>query len=257
MKPLIGIPAERFSSGYGSEPDQLVQGTLATYVDAVLGAGGLPVIIPLSVAAADLHALYTRLDGVLLTGGGDVDPDSFDEAPHPKLGAVDVDRDRLELALARLTVKGDKPVLGVCRGAQVMNVALGGTLFQDLPSQYGGPLVRHAHPVKDFPRQHLAHPVQVTEASLLARVLGAPTARVNSRHHQAIKDVAPGLTVVARAPDGVVEAVERAGHPFALGVQWHPENLQDSPEMKALFVKFVEASAAGRMTKGHGGQAKD
>lgn len=243
MQPLIGITAEHFSSGYGAEPDQLAHGTLVTYLDAVLGAGGLPVIIPLNVAGADLRALYARLDGVLLTGGGDLDPALFGEVPHPHLGSVDADRDQLELALARFTAEEVKPLLGVCRGAQVLNVAWGGTLYQDLPSQYGAGLLRHAHPVKDFPREHLAHPVQVAEDSLLARVLGAPIVHVNSRHHQAIREVAPALTVVARAPDGVIEGVERPGHPFALGVQWHPENLQTLPEMKALFVRFVEACA--------------
>jgi putative glutamine amidotransferase len=248
MQPLIGISGEHFSSGYGPEPDRLVHGALVTYLEAVLGAGGLPVIIPLNVAGPALRALYARLDGVLLTGGGDVDPAVFGEAPHPELGTVDADRDQLELALARFTAEDDKPLLGVCRGAQVLNVALGGTLYQDLPSQYGEEVLRHAHPVKEFPRQHLAHPVQVEEESLLARVLGVPIARVNSRHHQAIKDVAPALTVVARAPDGVIEGVERPGRPFTLGVQWHPENLQELPEMKALFVKFVEACREGRQT---------
>lgn len=248
MQPLIGITGERFSSGYGPEPDQLAHGALVTYLDAVLTAGGLPVIVPLNVAGADLRALYAHLDGILLTGGGDVDPAVFGESPHPRLGTVDADRDQSELALARLTAEDGKPLLGVCRGAQVLNVALGGTLYQDLPSQYGEGLLRHAHPVQEFPRHHLAHPVQVAEASLLAQVLGRPSARVNSRHHQAIRDVAPGLAVVARAPDGVIEAVERPGHPFALAVQWHPENLQDQPEMKALFVRFVDACRERRQT---------
>lgn len=241
MPPLIGITAETFSSGYGPEPDRLGQGTLTTYLHAVRGAGGLPVIIPLTVAGADLRALAARLDGILLTGGGDLDPALFGEAPHPQLGRVDADRDTLEIELTRLALAAGQPLLGVCRGAQVLNVALGGTLYQDLPSEYGPGLLRHAHPVKDFPREHQAHPVQVEEESLLARVLGVPVARVNSRHHQAIKTVAPGLVVTARAPDGVIEGVERPDHPFALAVQWHPENLQAQPEMKALFVKFVEA----------------
>lgn len=251
MKPLIGLAAETFSSGYGPEPDRLVHGTLTTYLDAVLGAGGLPVIIPLAAAGPDLPALMARLDGVLLTGGGDVDPAHFGAAPHPHLGEVDRQRDQLELALARRITVDDQPVLGVCRGAQVLNVALGGTLYQDLPSEYPGALLRHAHPVRDFPREYLAHPVRVEEETLLARVLGRPVVHVNSRHHQAVKDLAPGLAVAARAPDGVIEGVEKPGHPFALGVQWHPENLQAQPEMRALFVKFVEAcrtrgSAAGR-----------
>lgn len=244
-KPLIGLTAERFSSGYFEQPDHDVHGVLRTYVEAVLGAGGLPVIIPLSMPEADLRALYERLDGVLLPGGADVDPAHFAASPHEKLGAVDAERDRVELALARHALSDGKPLLGVCRGAQVMNVALGGTLYQDLPSEYPAPLLRHAHPVAEFPRDHLAHPVQVEEESLLARVLGTPIAQVNSRHHQAIQSVAPGLTVVARAPDGVIEGVEKPTHPFALGVQWHPENLQAQPEMKQLLVRFIEAARKG------------
>lgn len=248
MQPLIGITAESFSSGYGPEPDRLAQGVLSTYLDAVLGAGGLPVIIPLAVTGADLRALVARLDGVLLTGGGDVDPAHFNSSRHPQLGEVDAARDALELALARFTTEEAQPVLGVCRGAQVMNVALGGTLYQDLPSEYPGELLRHAHPVREFPRQHLAHPVRVEEETRLARVLGRPIVHVNSRHHQAIRDLAPSLVIAARAPDGVIEGVELPDHPFAVGVQWHPENLQELPEMKALFVEFVRACQARRRT---------
>jgi putative glutamine amidotransferase len=241
-KPLIGLTTEHLSSGAFDQPDQNAQGMLKTYLEAVTGAGGLPVLIPLSLDGADLQAVYERLDGVLLPGGGDIDPAYFHEAHHPKLGEVDLERDRVEVELVRRAVQDGKPLLGVCRGVQVMNVALGGTLYQDLPSQYPGPLLRHAHPVRDFPRHHQAHPVQVEEDSQLARVLGTPIAQVNSRHHQAIKEVAPGAVVVARAPDGVIEGLEVPDHPFALGVQWHPENLQSQPEMKALFVRFVEAS---------------
>lgn len=245
MKPLIGLTAERFSSGYFATPDRDVHGVLATYIDAVLGAGGLPVIVPLNVLDDDLRALYARLDGVLIPGGGDLDPAHFDEIAHPALGEVDPARDQTELAVVRHALSDGKPLLGICRGAQVMNVALGGTLYQDLPTEYPG-VLRHVHPVGDFPRQHLAHPVQVEEESLLARSLGQPIVQVNSRHHQAIKRLAPGFEAVARAPDGVIEGIERPDHPFALGVQWHPENLQALPEMKQLLVRFVEA--AGRKT---------
>ncbi len=244
--PVIGLTAEHFSSGYFPEPDRGVQGVLGTYIDALLGAGGLPVLIPVSVTDADLRGLLERLDGLLIPGGGDVDPAYYGQTPHPELGEVDPDRDRVELAAARLALASGQPLLGVCRGAQVMNIAQGGTLVQDLPSQFPQAL-RHAHPVKDFSREHLAHPVQIEEESLLARSLGKPIVQVNSRHHQAIQRVAPGLVVVARAPDGVIEGIEQPGHPFALGVQWHPENLQALPEMKALFVKFVEACARNKV----------
>lgn len=242
MKPLIGLTTEHFSSGYFAQPDQDVQGVLRTYLEAVIGAGGVPVLIPLAITGDDLQTVYERLDGVLLPGGCDIDPAYFNEAPHPNLGEVDLERDRVELAFARFAVEGGKPVLGVCRGAQVINVAFGGTLYQDLPSEYEGTLLRHAHPVKDFDRSHLAHPVRVEEESRLAHALGSPIVQVNSRHHQSIKDVAQGFETVARAPDGVIEGIELPQHPFALGVQWHPENLQARPEMKRLLEAFVAAS---------------
>ncbi|MBL8094479.1 MAG: gamma-glutamyl-gamma-aminobutyrate hydrolase family protein [Anaerolineales bacterium] len=246
LKPLIGLTAERWSSGYLPLPDQDVQGVLRTYVEALRGAGALPVIIPLGLTEEDRQALAARLDGLLLPGGGDVDPAAYGEAPHPKLSDdVDPLRDALEIGLARDAVASGLPLLAVCRGIQVLNVALGGTLIQDIPSQVPG-AVRHSFFLRDAPREHLAHAVQVAEGSRLADVLGTPIVRVNSRHHQAVRDVASGLEVVAHAPDGVIEGVELPGHPFLLGVQWHPENLQALPEMKRLFVGFVEAAANGK-----------
>ena len=244
MKPLIGLTTEHFSSGYFEQPDHNVQGVLHTYLEAVLGAGGVPVLIPLALTGDDLRAAHERLDGVLLPGGGDVDPAFFNESRHPQLGEVNVERDRAELALARHALENGKPLLGVCRGAQVMNVALGGTLYQDLSSQYDGVLLRHSYPVREFDRAHLAHPVRVEEESRLAQALGSPIVQVNSRHHQAVKAVAPRFQIVARAPDGVIEGIELPEHRFALGVQWHPENLQAMPEMKRLFEEFVRAASS-------------
>ncbi len=251
-KPLIGLTAERWSSGYLSRPDQDVHGMLRTYVEALLGAGALPVIVPLGLSESDRRELAGRLDGLLLPGGGDVDPAEYGEAPHPKL-ADDLDplRDSIEIGLARDAVATGLPLLAVCRGIQVLNVALGGTLIQDIPSQVPGAM-RHSFRLREAPREHLAHEVQVAEGSRLAEVLGAPIVRVNSRHHQAVRAVAPGLEIVARAPDGVIEGVELPGHPFLLGVQWHPENLQALPEMKRLFVGFVEAAANGKREEREG-----
>lgn len=241
-KPLIGIPAERWSSSL-TYPNSNLQGVLTTYIDAVSGAGGLPVLIPLSLADDDIRAIYARVQAVLLPGGGDLDPALYGAAPHPLTAQIDPDRDRVEIQLTRRAVADLKPLFGICRGAQVLNVALGGTLYQDLPSERPGD-IRHAFPFPEFPREHVAHPVRVEEESRLARLLGKPIVSVNSRHHQAVKDVAPGLTVAARAPDGVIEALELPRHPFGLAVQWHPENLQRQPEMKALFEKFIKAARA-------------
>lgn len=240
-KPLIGLTAEHWSSGYQPMPDQNVQGVLRTYIEALLGAGALPVIIPLGLPDEDRKALVARLGGVVLPGGGDIDPTEYGQTPHATVFDIDGARDSLELSLARDAVATGLPLLAVCRGIQVLNVALGGTLVQDIPTQVPD-AVRHSFPLREAPREHLAHAVQITEGSRLADVLGTPITHVNSRHHQAIDVVAPGLQVVAHAPDGVIEGVELPAHPFLLGVQWHPENLQAIPEMKRLFVRFVEAA---------------
>ena len=239
MKPLIGITCDYYSSS-SAQPDQSVQGVYHTYVDAVLRAGGLPVLIPLAVTGADLEELYGRVQGVLAPGGGDVEPVRFGERAHPRTHTIVPDRDALELDLLRRAAADGKPLFGICRGVQVLNVALGGTLWQDLPSQVPNALAHYAP--ADAPRDHPLHRVKIEEESHLARLTGQPILAVNSRHHQALKDVAPGLVATAFAPDGVIEAVELPGHPFALGVQWHPENFPDRPEMRALFEGFVRAA---------------
>ncbi|MGH2521743.1 MAG: gamma-glutamyl-gamma-aminobutyrate hydrolase family protein, partial [Anaerolineales bacterium] len=205
-------------------------------------AGGIPLMIPLTLDEGDLLEVYQRLDGLLVPGGGDIDPLRYGAERHTKTDDVDPNRDRIEISLTQQALHGGKPFFGICRGAQVFNVALGGTLYQDIPSDFAEPL-GHLYIPPEFPRDHLAHEVQVAEESLLARCLGSPIVRVNSRHHQAVKDLAPGLEVVARASDGIVEAIELPGHPFALGVQWHPENITAQPEMLHLFVQFIQAAA--------------
>jgi putative glutamine amidotransferase len=248
--PLIGIVGERWSSSV-TYPNRRVVGQLGSYVEAVLGAGGLPVIVP-PLPETRLAALYGRLDGVLLPGGADLDPALYQATPHPATNGIDPDRDAAELFLARRALADHKPLLGICRGAQALTVAAGGSLYQDLPTEFPNALA-HSFSPPEHPVDHLAHPVRVEEDSLLARCLGEPVAQVNSRHHQAARQVPPGLQVVAWAPDGVIEAVEALGHPFGLGVQWHPENLQARPEMKALFVRFVQAAANGDQGSGAGG----
>jgi putative glutamine amidotransferase len=239
-KPLIGLVAEYWASP-GKHARSRVQGQLVTYIEALQAAGGLPVLIPETLPDEDAQQLYALLDGLVLPGGGDLDPNVYGETQHPATDSIDPERDRVELYLTRQALAGQKPFLGICRGVQVMNVALGGTLYQDLPSEYPG-AVQHYFRAPEFQR---GHSVQVEEESLLARCLGAPLVVVNSRHHQSARVVAPGLQVVARAPDGVIEALELPGHPFALGVQWHPENLTATASMRGLFEGFV-AAARGR-----------
>lgn len=228
------------------------------YARAVAAAGGLPVLLPpvgtgrrppggqapqgLEAQAA---AILRRLDGLVLTGGGDVDPAWYGEEPLPALGPVDPARDGLEMALARLAWQQDMPVLGICRGLQVMVVALGGSLYQDLPSQLPG-AQRHQW---DTARNVAVHPVQVKPGSRLAELLGRAAVDVNSFHHQAAKAVPAALQVTALSPDGVVEGLEAPERRFWLAVQWHPENLwEDDPQFFALFRALVFAAGGGRLS---------
>jgi putative glutamine amidotransferase len=188
-----------------------------------------------------------QLDGLVLTGGGDVDPALFGEAPHATYHAAEPGRDAHEIAVIKAAVAADLPVLAICRGVQVLNVAMGGTLVQDIPSAVPG-AVNHQLPM---PRNAMAHEVWLSRDSLVWRVLaetldGEDTCRVNSRHHQSVKDVADGFVVSATAPDGVVEAIERPGAAFCLGVQWHPENFWRTGEFRAVFDAFVKAAARAR-----------
>jgi len=189
-----------------------------------------------------LRALYERLDGLLLSGGGDVEPNRYGEEPIRELGPVDPPRDALELPLARWAVADGKPVLGICRGVQVLNVALGGTLYQDIPAQLQSELVHDS----SFTRQdwtYMAHELRLAPDSQLAQIFGQTTFPINSLHHQSLRAVAPGLHAVGWAPDGVVEAVEGNNGHFLVGVQCHPEALQSvaDPRWRALFRRFVES----------------
>lgn len=204
---------------------------LADYEESVRRAGGEPRVLRFD-APLSLH----DLDGVLLTGGGDIDPGLYAEPPHPTTKEVDAQRDRFEIDLARLAMKEGIPLLGICRGLQVMNVAAGGTLIQDIPSQVADHVEHHVNE----PLDAVAHPVQIARGSVLARVMGDRLAggdrlQVNSRHHQSIARVAAGFDVSATAPDGVIEAIERPDLPFCLAVQWHPENFWRTAEFAQLF----------------------
>lgn len=235
--PWIGI-----SSSYTPAQDGKF-GTITvgeSYVQAVYQAGGLPVVIPVGLSDQDLHDLLARLDGLLLTGGGDIDPARFSGQPHPRVYGIDERRDALEIGAAQIAVKTGKPFLGICRGIQVINVALGGTLFTDIGDQLEDPLRHDWYP--DVPRNYLAHAVTVTQGSLLAQVLNGEAFEVNSLHHQGVEQVAPGLVPVAYSPDHLVEAVEVPGHPFGLGVQWHPEWLQEHASQRQLFQALVKAA---------------
>lgn len=228
---LIGVtPQSRNTEGLFRTK---IWGLLEPYLRALESQGASIVILP-PQADDKLPGLLGRLDGVLLPGGVDVDPAHFGEEPMPEMGEVSPKRDALELFVARYTAQHGIPTLGICRGIQVMNVALGGSLYQDLPTQ-GFRTVQHSQ--KSEPPA-LGHRLEQTEQSPLSKLF-APRFRVNSYHHQAIKNLAPGLRAVAVAPDGIVEAVVLEGHPFYLGVQWHPELL---PEQWGIFGLLLEAA---------------
>jgi putative glutamine amidotransferase len=200
-------------------------------------AGGAPVLLPL-LDSETLLNLYQRLDGLLLVGGGDIAPRHFGEVRQVRLVSVDPPRDRAEMLLIRRAVGDDLPLLAICRGVQVLNVALGGTLYQDIATQLPNAL-RHNFGF-DHPRNYQGHEVVVTPGTRLADILRVQRLGVNSFHHQAAKDIASDLCLAARAADGVVEALESPKKRFIVGVQWHPEELvDDDPRMRRLIEVFV------------------
>jgi putative glutamine amidotransferase len=237
-RPLIGITVYKGQSATGL-PIAALQ---TAYIQAIRQAAGLPVLIPNQLSREEWMELYPRLGGILFTGGGDIETPLFNGTHHPAVAEVDEERDALEIPLLRAAAGDGKPFLGICRGLQVTNVALGGSLYTHLPDQLPRAVQHDWH--EGYARSYLAHPVRIEEGSQLADLLGEPLLQVNSLHHQGIKDLSPELHAVAFAPDGLIEAVELPHHPFGLAVQWHPEWLTDQAAMGRLFAAFVEA--AGR-----------
>lgn len=235
--PLIGLTTYRLKSERG----RILDGLMPPYGKAVQAAGGIPVLIPLTLEDDHLAELCERMDGIMLTGGGDIDPKYFGGDPHGKIYGITPDRDRVEIGITRQLVDEDQPFLAICRGHQVLNVAQGGTLYEDVFDLMDGAM-RHSY--FDHPhRDHTPHTVEVTPNSWLAEIMGAQKELpVNSLHHQGIKDLGRDLTVSAVAPDGLIEGIEIPGHRFAVGVQWHPEEMQANvSDMANLFKAFVDA----------------
>lgn len=234
-RPLIGVTTSITVEHY---PERAYVNS--AYLSAVQQAGGIPILLPPPLERPAREALRDRLDAVLLTGGGDLDPARFGEAPHPSTYEVSATRDGLELSLVEYALDRGRPLLAICRGIQVLNVALGGTLYQDIPSDPGSP-IRHS---QKEPREQPTHAVKVRgEGTRLGGILGGLELEVNSLHHQAVKRLGRGLTAVAWAPDGIVEGVEGTGSGFVVGVQWHPEDLVGhDPAARRLFAALVEAA---------------
>jgi putative glutamine amidotransferase len=237
MKPLIGITTNQSKNTNGQPTVALMQ----SYVNAIMQAGGVPVLIPSMIHDDGWDALYARLDGILFSGGGDIALEHFPGDAHPRIDDVDPERDSVELKMLNAAAEDGKPFLGICRGCQVMNVALGGTLYTHIQDQLPKAL-DHSYPGNM--RTVLVHEVKIEEGTRIAEIMGEPILKVNSLHHQGLKDIAPSLRVTGVAPDGLVEAVELPDHPFGIAVQWHPEWLTDQESTRNLFIKFVEAAGS-------------
>ena len=216
---------------------------ISDYLESIRRAGGEPVeIVP---GSEKVEHILARVDGLMLTGGGDVDPNLYGEEQHATFEAAESGRDAFEIELSRAAVASGTPLLAICRGMQVLNVAMGGTLIQDIPSQVKGAL---DHSIRE-PRHHIAHEVWVAKESQLATLLAdhmedGETCHVNSRHHQSVKQAAKGFEVTATSPDGVIEAMEMPDAPYCVAVQWHPENFWRTGEFRSLFEGFVQAANA-------------
>ena len=236
-KPLIGIPME--SNFPDKERKRLMFNGMPTYTHAVDANGGVPVYIPLELGEASLRAIYEKLDGLMLSGGVDVDPTAYGEEVLPQCGAIDPLRDATELKITQWALQDQKPILAICRGVQLLNVAMGGSLVQDIPTQHPDP-IEHRFDRENFKDRW--HPVAVEADSKLAHAFGATNLAVNTAHHQALKQVADGLHVTAQAPDQISEAVEGTNGAWILGVQFHPERmLEQEPRAHGIFRDFVEA----------------
>ena len=230
-KPMIGV-----CPLYDAERDSVWM--IPGYLDGIAAAGGIPIVLPRRLSPADRLEVGDELDGLLLTGGDDVSPAAYGEPRAAACGEADEIRDESEVALLRDMRADDKPVLGICRGIQLMNVAMGGTLWQDLPSQCASDVEHHMSPPYDRP----VHDVSVLEGTPLSELWGQARKAVNSYHHQAIKELAAGLSPMAVSDDGLVEAVWDRSRSFLWGVQWHPELTfrVDSDQLR-VFEAFVSA----------------
>lgn len=234
-RPVIGLAT------YGRNEKNQYQ-LLADYSWSVFRAGGAPVLLPPVGDGSLAETWLSRIDAIIFTGGGDLDPNLYGGTVHPTMYTLDEERDHAEIALARAALQHDLPILAICRGLQVFNVAMGGTLYPHLPDVFG---TRVAHRLP--PREPASHEVSLAPESRLAHLLGATRVNGVSWHHQAIRDLGSGLIVTGSAPDGVIEAAEIPGHAWFIGVQWHPEMSADrDPMQQRIFDGLVAATRVPR-----------
>jgi putative glutamine amidotransferase len=247
-RPLIGVTTSEMREAVRTvptpegDPPQREMALGMVYLRAVERAGGLPVVLP-PLPHEAIGSLLDRLDGLCLSGGPDLDPDAYGAAPHDLLGEIEPDLDAFELALAQEADARGLPVLGICRGAQALNVARGGTLHQHVADVVGAAIAHR----QDRPGRFATHPVTVQDGTLLSAIAGAGELAVNSFHHQAVDRLGRELRAVAFAPDGLIEAIEGEGPALYLGVQWHAEGLIEDARQCALFEKLVDAAASRRV----------
>jgi len=237
-KPLIGILANILTveEGHFAGTERIYVNR--DYVASVLRAGGTPILLPIIPDTAAIHQQIELLDGLVISGGQDVHPQHYSEAPAPWLETTCLERDLFELAAIRHAHHLHKPIFGICRGLQLMNVAFGGSLFQDIHNDFSKEALPHSQKLK---KDEISQKVSLAEDSWLESIYGKNELSINSFHHQAIKDLAPGFQVSARAEDGIIEAIEKIDERFLLGVQWHPEMMTEKhSDMQHLFNSFVE-----------------
>lgn len=234
-KPKIGI-----TPNYDYEKD--VISINRGYCDAIQKSGGLGIILPLNEDMDFLQSIIQECDGFLLSGGSDVDAKYYGEVNLPVNGRISPIRDRVELFIAKKAIEDNKPVMGICRGIQIMNVAMGGSLYQDIYSQIKDKeILKH---FQDAPKWYPTHEIYIEKGSRVREIMGLERLEVNSFHHQAVKDLAPGMKATSRTYDGIIESIEYSGHRFAIGVQWHPELMwQRDPVFLNLFAELVDEAS--------------
>jgi putative glutamine amidotransferase len=251
-RPLIAVTtsevrrSETVTPTPEGEPPQREMALGMRYLVALEAAGAIPIVTP-PLPPELARSLLTRVDGVCLSGGPDLDPEAYGERRHERTGPVESELDAFELALARAADEDELPILAICRGMQVLNVARGGTLHQHLPDLHAGDVVHR----QSAPGTETTHQVTIRESSRIARMLERTRTDVNSFHHQGVARLGSGLVITGRAPDGTVEAIEAMDREFVIGVQWHAETLVARPEQAALFEAFVEAACNRRSSTNH------
>lgn len=240
MRPVIGITCSLTASKIGEDSPYFSQYNIIScdYAQAIEHSGGIPMFLPHTENLKLADDYLSSIDGILLSGGGDIDPLVFGEEPHPQIGNVDIVRDRMELSLLGKALSQDIPILGICRGIQMLAVASGGNICQDIASEMTDSKVCHSQKGAGW---HASHTIEIQPNTILHNIFGTTTDRVNSFHHQAVSEVGHNFVVAARAKDGVIEAIESLEHRFAIGVQFHSELMwKQHTSAQNLFAHFVK-----------------